>query len=220
MADTDAPNPEAMVDEAPGPLRERIQRLIPESTRGRIALALSLVIVIGLPVLILLISPVDHPVATYAAVFILPLLATAFGFVLFFIPPAADAFIVWAGSRENVLLVGVLAGAGMALGDLSKFIAGGVVSAAAGGREFKLPGWLRRVWDGMVGFTKKWMDRYATLTLVVMAAIPLNPLVDIAFLSAGATGMPLQRFLGSAFVGRVIRCFILALIGTFIGQRV
>ncbi len=49
MADTDAPNPEAMVDEAPGPVRRLVQQMVPATRDGRIAAATAVAIIVGVP---------------------------------------------------------------------------------------------------------------------------------------------------------------------------
>jgi len=218
MSDTVTPNPESEAEQEKGAIRQMMDRILPKTKNGRVAAAIGVAILVGVPGTLALILPGDNPVATYAAVFVLPLLATSVGYVVFVIPPAVDAYIVFAGSRENVLIIGVLAGVGMALGDLSKYVAGGVGAAAASGKEIKLWPWLRRIVDSLVRITKALLDRFGALTLMVMAAIPFNPLVDIAYLSAGAHGMPVRKFLGAAIVGRIIRCTMLAAFGTAVNQ--
>ena len=109
MAGAEAPNPEAAEEEAPGPVSELIKRLVPESRNGRIGAALAVAIIVGVPGTLALVLPGDSPIATYAAVFVLPMLATSVGYVVFIIPPAVDAYIAFAGSRENAFVVSLLA---------------------------------------------------------------------------------------------------------------
>lgn len=217
MSDTIAPNPESE-EKAPGAIRQVVDRLVPKTRNGRVVAAIAIAMIVGVPGTLALIFPVDHPVTTYASVFVLSLLATSVGYVVIIVPPAMTAYIIFAGSQENVLVVGVLAGVGMALGDLSKYVAGGIGAAATGGKEIKLWPWLRRIVDTLVSITKRLLDRFGTLTLMAMAAIPFNQLVDVAYLSAGANGMPVRQFLGAAVVGRVIRCLLLASFGEVLSR--
>ncbi len=122
------------------------------------------------------------------------------------------------GPQGEPSAVKVICSVGLTIGDLTKYVAGGVGSAATSGKEIKLWPWLRRIVDTLVGITKGLLDRFGMLTLIVMAAIPFNPLVDIAYLSAGAHGMPVTRFFGAAVVGRIIRCSLLVAFGTAVSQ--
>lgn len=217
MADTDS-TVATTAEQTQGGLREAMKRVLPESRNGRIVTALALAGLVGVPGTLALVLPVSNPIATYAAVFVLPMLATSVGFIVFVIPPAVDAYIVFAGSRENAYLVALLAGVGMALGDLSKYFAGGMGAAAASGKEIKLWPWLRRIVDAVVAFTKRMMDRFAMITLIVMSGIPFNPLVDVAYLSAGAHGISARRFLGAAMIGRIIRSSLLVAFGIAVSE--
>lgn len=56
----------------------------------------------------------------------------------------------------------------------------------------------------------------AALVLFLLAAPP-NPAFDVAGLLAGALGLPLWLFLGSVFLGRLIRMGMVVLVGLGIG---
>lgn len=97
------------------------------------------------------------------------------------------------------LLIAVVAGAGNTIGELSGYLAG------VGGRSFieRQPGHAR---------VARWMQRRGAITLFVLAVIP-NPLFDLAGLIAGSARMPLRRFLGIVFAGKIIKNGAFALTG-------
>jgi uncharacterized membrane protein YdjX (TVP38/TMEM64 family) len=57
-----------------------------------------------------------------------------------------------------------------------------------------------------------WVERRGTLTVFVLAAIPL-PLIDLAGLAAGAMGMSFVRFELACLAGKITRFVPVALLG-------
>jgi len=97
------------------------------------------------------------------------------------------------------LVIAVVAGAGNTIGELSGYLAG------VGGRSFIE----RRRGHARLAH---WMQRRGGLTLFVLAVIP-NPLFDLAGIIAGSARMPLRRFLGIVFAGKVVKNAGFALTG-------
>jgi membrane protein DedA with SNARE-associated domain len=103
------------------------------------------------------------------------------------------------GSVLPPVLVGLAAGAGSALGELSGYLAG------FGGRAV-----IERhdVYDRM----ERTMRRAGGITIFVLSLIP-NPLVDLAGIAAGALRYPVWRFLLICWLGKTIKCTLVAWAG-------
>lgn len=89
------------------------------------------------------------------------------------------------------LLVGVVAGAGQAVGELSGYLAGRSGRRLLAGRP-------------ALGRIGRWMDRNGTITLFVLALVP-NPAFDVAGILAGALRTPVPRFLAAVGSAKVLR---------------
>ena len=113
------------------------------------------------------------------------------------LPAPGLALTALAGSAGDPLLVGIVAGLGQAVGELTGYAAGwsGQSLLPDNDASRKLSGWLNR--RGM-------------LVIFVLAIIP-NPIFDLAGIAAGALRMPLVRYLGAAAAGKVIKNTIVAL---------
>jgi membrane protein DedA with SNARE-associated domain len=59
---------------------------------------------------------------------------------------------------------------------------------------------------------EKLMDRNGMLTVFALSIVP-NPLFDVAGILAGAGRLPVWRFLGVAFCGKLIQATAIALAG-------
>jgi len=111
--------------------------------------------------------------------------------------PAPGLTIVFAlGSALNPFLVGLAAGAGAALGELTGYLAGvsgrAVIEDQPLYRRFEI-----------------WMKRYGFFALFVLAIIP-NPFFDIAGLVAGALRFTWWRFLTIAWAGKTVQGILVA----------
>ncbi len=114
--------------------------------------------------------------------------------------PAPGLIFVFAlGGSLNPILVGLFAATGATLGELTGYLAG--VSGLA---VLENTGVAHRV--------EKLMDRNGTLTVFALSIVP-NPLFDIAGIMAGAGRMPVWRFMGVAFCGKLIQSTTIALAG-------
>jgi uncharacterized membrane protein YdjX (TVP38/TMEM64 family) len=119
--------------------------------------------------------------------------------VLLPVPSLAATFL--AGGIFNPVLAGVVSGAGMAIGELSGYLAGyggtGLVETGDWSRFQRLQGWMRR---------------HGLLTIFVLSVIP-NPVFDLAGIAAGVLHFPIGRFLLACFLGKTIKGLALAFLG-------
>jgi membrane protein DedA with SNARE-associated domain len=114
--------------------------------------------------------------------------------------PAPGLVIIFAlGSSLNPVLVGLCGATGATLGELTGYITG--FSGLAIMENTRAA---HRI--------KYWMDRNGPLTIFVLSIFP-NPFFDLAGLMAGASRMPVWKFLMMAFFGKSIQSTIIALAG-------
>jgi membrane protein YqaA with SNARE-associated domain len=115
------------------------------------------------------------------------------------LPAPSLAFTVALGGILNPLLVGVVAGAGEALGEMTGYLAG--ISG-------------KRIVESRDRYEKvqRLMDRHGGWVFFVLAAIP-NPLFDIAGITAGVVRFPVWKFLLSAWAGKTIKAILFAGLG-------
>jgi membrane protein YqaA with SNARE-associated domain len=133
----------------------------------------------------------------YATVFLVSLVSNAT--IILPVPGLAVSSLM--GGVFNPLLVGLVAGIGQALGELSGYMVG-FSSQTLIDRG--------RAYDRLF----RWMSRHGTLTIFVLAVIP-NPVFDLAGIAAGALRFPLWRFLASCATGKVIKNVGFALAGYY-----
>ena len=103
------------------------------------------------------------------------------------------------GAVFNPLGVGLAAGAGAALGELSGYLAG------FSGQEV-----IKQV--RVYKYLEAWMRRNGSLTVLVLSAIP-NPLFDLAGVAAGSLKMPFARFLIWCWIGETMKMLTFAYFG-------
>ena len=136
------------------------------------------------------------PVYGYPAVFLVSLLGNAS--VIVPAPSFAIAFV--AGSALNPIGVGIVAGLGAAIGEMTGYLAGlsgkGIVDKRRGYH------WVQRS-----------MQRSGALIIFVLGAVP-NFLFDIGGIIAGTVRMPVWQFLLAAWLGKSIRLGVVALTGS------
>ena len=203
-------------------LYEQFARRLPTSRPARISLALAATLAVVIPSVALLLLPVwfDFSAARfeglgYAGVFVANLASTATVFVpVPGLTAAGQALIVGEGSNLNPVLVGVLGGGGMALGEITAYLAGGIGREVARGHEVGGPGWFRRDLDRLLHVIRWLMGHHGMLTLFVLSVIP-NPVFELAGLTAGAVRMNFSRFMLAVLAGKVIRGLILAFLGAY-----
>jgi uncharacterized membrane protein YdjX (TVP38/TMEM64 family) len=133
----------------------------------------------------------------YLGVFLVALLANA----TVFIPAPGVAIIYAMGAVFNPLYVGLAAGTGGAIGELSGFLAG-----------FSGQAVIERT--DMYERFKPWVDKYGGWAILVLSAIP-NPFFDVAGIAAGISKMRMRTFLISTWIGQLIKMTLFALAGRY-----
>jgi membrane protein DedA with SNARE-associated domain len=114
--------------------------------------------------------------------------------------PVPGLIVVYSlGASLNPLVVGLCAGPGAALGELTGYAVGYGGSAAL---------------DNLRLFSKieDWMERYGAFVITLLSAFP-NPVFDVAGLVAGSVRMNWWRFLFAAWIGKTIQCVITSYAG-------
>jgi uncharacterized membrane protein YdjX (TVP38/TMEM64 family) len=119
--------------------------------------------------------------------------------VLLPVPSLAATFV--AGGIFNPVLAGIVSGTGMAIGELSGYLAGygGTAIVATTDHE---------VFQRLQG----WMQRHGFLTILVLSAIP-NPIFDLAGIAAGMSHFPVGSFLAACFLGKAVKGLLFAFAG-------
>lgn len=113
------------------------------------------------------------------------------------VPLPGIAVVCTAGVVLSPLAVGLVAGVGMALGELTAYMAGfgGRGLAQRAGQRYERVQW--------------WMEHRGTLVLLVLALVP-NPAFDVAGIAAGALRYPLWRFLVVVGIGKIVKGLAIA----------
>ncbi len=160
---------------------------------------LALLLVIAITVYVFSIRERVREFATfgYPGIFFIALLANA----TILLPAPGLAIIYAMGAIFNPLGVGLAAGTGGALGELSGYLAG-----FSGQTVVERTDVYNRI--------KPWVDRYGGWAVLVLAAIP-NPFFDVAGIAAGIAKMPIQTFLIFTWIGQLIKMTTFALAGKY-----
>ena len=150
-------------------------------------LALPAVVLVVVVALVLQLRLSELEAVAYPAIFLISLVGNATLFL-----PAPTMLSVCDGGRSlNPLIVGLVAGVAMSLGEITGYLAGYSGSGLAK---------KNRLYERI----EPWIRRRGWIVVLVFAAIP-NPLFDVAGLAAGVIRMPLWQFLGAAWVGKTVR---------------
>ena len=180
-------------------IRERINT-IPAKTRTTLSRVLALAFVVGVSLYIFAIRDQTETLTTYGypGVFLFSLVTSAT-----VILPAPGLIVVYAmGTALNPLFVGLAAGAGATLGEMSGYLAGysgrGVVEDTATYERI-------RRWMSLHERRSGWM-------ILFLAFIPL-PFFDLAGMAAGALKMPVYRFILWSLPGKILKMWIVAWAG-------
>jgi membrane protein YqaA with SNARE-associated domain len=200
----------------------------PTTTRGRLTLAAIIGVVALAPsVALLYISLTAGPEATeawfgrlgYPGIF----LANFVGQATLFIPvpgitAAGQALIVSSSSVLSPFWVGVIGGLGMALGEVTAYVAGMATALIAQEEEIKAPKRLQRVIDRVTRGVNWLMNHFGMPTLYVLSAVP-NVFFEVAGWTAGATRYPFWKFMLAVGAGKITRGLLLAYVGNevFVG---
>jgi uncharacterized membrane protein YdjX (TVP38/TMEM64 family) len=133
----------------------------------------------------------------YAAVFLVGLISNAT--LLLPVPGLAVSSVL--GGVFNPWIVGLVAGVGQALGELTGYMAG--YSGQTWVDEH--PRYRRLV---------LWTQRYGVFGIFLLALFP-NPLFDVAGMAAGVLRLPVWKFLLSCAAGKVIKNILFAVAGSY-----
>lgn len=168
------------------------------SLRQTILRALALLAAVGITVFIFSIREQAEELQGYGypGIFLVSLLSNA----TLVLPAPGIAIIFAAGAVFNPIGVGLAAGTGAALGELTGYLAG--FSGRAAVERTK-------IYQQLEG----WTLRYGGWTILALAALP-NPVFDLAGVAAGALRMPLSKFLLWAWIGKVIKMLLVAYFGS------
>lgn len=163
-----------------------------------VARILALVAVIGISVFVYSIREHAEKFAVYGypGIFIIAFLANA----TVLLPAPGIAVVFAMGAIFNPLAVGLAAGAGGALGEMSGYLAGFSGQAVIERAD---------IYERLV----LWMTRNGNLTIMLLAAIP-NPFFDLTGIAAGALKMPITRFLFWCFIGVTFKMTVFAFLGS------
>lgn len=107
------------------------------------------------------------------------------------LPAPGLALTALAGTAGDPIVVGIVAGLGQAVGELTGYAAGW------SGRSF-LPD------NGATSRMTGWLRRRGVLVIFVLAVVP-NPVFDLAGVAAGVLRMPVLSYLAAAATGKVIK---------------
>ncbi|MGB8983090.1 MAG: VTT domain-containing protein [Anaerolineales bacterium] len=133
----------------------------------------------------------------YPGIFLVALLANA----TVLLPAPGVAVIYAMGAIFNPFGVGLAAGTGGAIGELSGYLAGFSGQAVIERTD---------VYDRI----KPWVSKYGGWAILVLSAIP-NPFFDVAGIAAGIAKMPMRTFLVFTWVGQFIKMTLFALAGHY-----
>jgi len=116
--------------------------------------------------------------------------------------PAPGVAIVYAmGAVFNPIGVGLAAGTGGAIGELSGYLAGFSGQAVVENTN-------------IYNRFKPWVNKYGGWAILVLSAIP-NPFFDIAGIAAGVSKMPMRTFLFFTWIGQLIKMTMFAVAGHY-----
>ena len=133
----------------------------------------------------------------YIGVFLTMLLTSA----TLVLPAPGLAFVFFLGKTLNPLILGVVAGAGSTLGELTGYFAG----YSGNGVVENIDAYQR---------IEQAVKKYGVIPIIVLSVIP-NPLFDVAGFAAGALGIPWWQFLLATLLGKTIKTVAVAYAGFY-----
>ena len=167
----------------------------PKSRLGQI---MSLLLAVGFSLVIIIITNqyreqiqnLGH--GGYIGLFVISIIGNA----TLFLPAPVFVVACAAGLALGPISVGIVAGTGAAIGELTGYLAG------YGGKVIVPEG---ELYQRLHAF----MDRHGMLAILLLAAIP-NPIFDVGGIIAGVLKMPVWKFLIAAAIGKSIRLGVTA----------
>lgn len=141
----------------------------------------------------------DFAIYGYPGVFLISLIGNA----TLILPAPSYAVVFAVGGALNPVAVGIVAGLGAALGELTGFLAG------IGGRAVVEDRALYRRLENRM------RSKGGVVVIFLLALIP-NPAFDIGGIVAGTLRMPVWQFVLAAWAGKSIRFMLVAFSGQFL----
>jgi membrane protein YqaA with SNARE-associated domain len=132
----------------------------------------------------------------YPGIFVVSLLGNA----TVILPAPSLALVFAMGSALSPLLVGLTAGVGEALGELTGYAAGFGGRAVIENQQ-------------LYARLEAWMQRAGGVTVFLLSVLP-NPFFDLAGIAAGGLRYPLWRFLVLCWLGKTIKTIVVAFLGS------
>lgn len=131
----------------------------------------------------------------YLGIFLISVLGNAT--VILPVPVILTAFI--GGGIFNPFIVGIVTAVGAAIGELTGYLVGygGKVVIKDSKKLIKIEGW---------------MKKHGLWVLFVLSAIP-NPFFDLAGIVAGATGVPVYKYLIVVTLGKMVKFITISYLG-------
>lgn len=170
-----------------------------KQTRNMLLRGGALLVVVAVTVVIVLNRDkvAEFEALGYPGLFLVALMGSAT--VILPVPHIAFTFAM--GAVFNPWLVGLAAGSGDTVGEMSGYLAG-----------FALEDVVDR-WK-LYPYFEKWMKTNGFLTLFLLALIP-NPLFDLASIAGGLAEFPVPRFLLATWLGKTLKALLLAWAGHY-----
>lgn len=137
----------------------------------------------------------------YAGVFIIALVSSA----TMFLPAPGFAIIFAMSAFLNPLLVGIVAGIGSGIGELTSYLV--VYSGSSKISRTKL--YLQH---------ENGLQKYGMPAIFVLSTVP-NPVLDLAGIAAGAIRMPVWKFLLATIAGKIVKYLFIAYTGFYLGEH-
>lgn len=161
------------------------------------ARVLALAAIIGLSIYLFSIRERAAELAVYGypGIFLLSVLANA----TLVLPMPGVAITFAGGAIFHPLLVGLAAGAGATIGELTGYAAGASGKGALENTR-------------LYRFLERLTARYGSLVIFFLALFP-NPVFDLAGAAAGAVRMDLRRYLFWSWLGKTLKMLIFAYAG-------
>ena len=133
----------------------------------------------------------------YPGIFIISILANA----TVLLPAPGVAVVFTMGGIFNPFFVGIVAGVGSAIGELSGYMAGYSGQAVIERGD---------IYDRI----RPYINKYGAATIFTLAAIP-NPFFDLGSIAAGALKMPVRTFLTWCILGKIIKMLVFSYAGAY-----
>ena len=117
--------------------------------------------------------------------------------------PVPFALVVYAfGSTLNPLLLGIVAGIGSTIGEMSAYIVG------RGGRRV-----IESRYGGRLDTVKKLVEKHGMLVIFLVALLPIPD--DLLLIPLGMMKYPVKKLLFAMLLGKTVMCLFLAYAGAY-----